>query len=650
MPGEGYLEPVVTKLEGDISNLAKALAEAKAMIKGFGTDTEKQTHDDGAKAGKSSGDALMEEFRKAVETNGGKGKLSLDRFLDDVTKSAKQKVKQLGDDLRRSGDLNVWKDLKIAEKDLKLVEEAGKDIAKHLSVGIDEGGKSITASIQGLLSNAVTGAPLVATIVGLLILGSPLIGAALGGALLAGVAGAGIGLAVAGQISNPIVKHAWSDFAAQGKASLATATAPMASVLVGGLNRFTKDFQQWEQPFADAMQRLAPYVDALIGGVEKFLANAWPGFNDALQASEQVLQGVAEVLPEVGNDFGRMFRAIADGGPGARDGLVSLVRLIGITAEATGLLVEGLSKSYTILVAFGDILTGNFADAGARMASLTQNTHANADASNQFADATRRLSGTVHDESTAIDDLNTSLEKLINKNLSADQAAIQQKQSVADLTTAIAQNGNQWDINTEAGRKNNQALLDAIQSADRKRQADIAAGKDAVQAAQDYNQEVDALLGIAQKAGDSKTALEAMAGKYEIDVTQYMTTHFINEGTPPSQFWHGLAQGGFAGPGGIIRAAQGLLPARSPGTLVLAGEPETGGEWMIPRRGISQQRAASLIASAAEDHGLSMRGDGAYLQISVPLSIDGRQFAEATYEGFVNFGQERKNRRGSTGF
>lgn len=650
MPGEGYLEPVVTKLQGDLSDLAKTIAEAKALIKGFGADTEKQTKEDGGKAGKSAGDALMGEFAKAVEANKSKGKLSLDRFLDDVTKEAKAKVAKLGADLRKSGDLDVWKDLKIAEKDLKLVEEAGKDIAKHLSAGIDDGGKTLTASLQGLLSNAVTGAPLVATLVGLLVIGSPLIGAALGGALLAGVAGAGIGVAVAGQINNPIVKHAWDGFTAQAKSSLATATEPLASVFVSGLNRFSQDFQKWEQPLANALDHLAPYVDALLGGVEKFLANAWPGFDDALNASEPVLEGIAEVLPEVGTDFSRMFRAIADGSPGAVDGIKSLLRVIGITAEATGILLEGLEKGYTILVAFGDLLTGNTGDAAARLASLTSNTHSAADANNQLKLALAGAGIAAGNEADAVGKLNDSLEKLIGQNLSADQATIAQKQSLADLTQSIAENGKQWDINTDAGRKNQGALLDAIAAADRKRQADVANGKDAVQAAQDYNQEVQALLDIARKAGDSTAALNDLAGKYEIDVTEYYTTHFINEGTPPSQFYHGLAKGGFAGPGGIIKAASGMLPARSPGTLVLAGEPETGGEWMIPRRGISQQRAATLIASAAADHGLGMGGDGAYLQLSVPLMVDSRQIAEATYEGFVNFGQERKNRRGTTGF
>jgi hypothetical protein len=325
--------------------------------------------------------------------------------------------------------------------------------------------------------------------------------------------------------------------------------------------------------------------------------------------------------------------------------------MIGATAEGVGYLIEGLSKTYTILEAIGDFAKGDIGAMAGKLGELKENTHGASDADNKFADAIRGVTERAQDESKAIEDLNTSLEKLINQNLDADQATIAQKQSVEDLTTSIAKNGKQWDINTDAGRANTTALDEAIRAADRKRTADIANGKDAIQAAQDYNEEVAALLGIAGNAGLAKDKLKAMAGTYTIDIDEIHRRIWAD--MTAAEFAanpHGLSEGGFAGPGGIIKAAQGLLPPRAPGTLVLAGEPETGGEWMIPRRGISQQRAATLIAGAAADHGLGMGGDGAYLQLYVPLTVDGRQIAAATYEGFVNYGQERKNRRGSTGF
>jgi len=178
------------------------------------------------------------------------------------------------------------------------------------------------------------------------------------------------------------------------------------------------------------------------------------------------------------------------------------------------------------------------------MAGLSGATHQGADAANELNGQLGPLGASADDAANSIGKLNTQIDTFINKSLQSDKAAIAYQADIDALSQSIQQNGRNWDINTAAGRANQQALLDGITAAEQKRQADIDAGKDAVQAAQDYNQEVDALLAIAQKGGDAKSVLDALKGKYEIDVQEYYTTHFINEGTPPSQFFHGLAGGG----------------------------------------------------------------------------------------------------------
>jgi hypothetical protein len=68
----------------------------------------------------------------------------------------------------------------------------------------------------------------------------------------------------------------------------------------------------------------------------------------------------------------------------------------------------------------------------------------------------------------------------------------------------------------------------------------------------------------------------------------------------PSQTFHGYASGG------IRRAQVGMLiPPSSPGT-VLTAEPQTGGEALIPLRGISQMRAAALGQVAMGGYGLDV--------------------------------------------
>ena len=57
--------------------------------------------------------------------------------------------------------------------------------------------------------------------------------------------------------------------------------------------------------------------------------------------------------------------------------------------------------------------------------------------------------------------------------------------------------------------------------------------------------------------------------------------------------------------GGIRHAAMGMIVApRDPGTLI--GEPQTGGEALIPLKGISKRRAAALGEVAMSGYGLDV--------------------------------------------
>jgi hypothetical protein len=60
------------------------------------------------------------------------------------------------------------------------------------------------------------------------------------------------------------------------------------------------------------------------------------------------------------------------------------------------------------------------------------------------------------------------------------------------------------------------------------------------------------------------------------------------------------------------------FPPTDPGTL-LVGEPQTGGEWLIPRQGISQMRAAWLGQNAMGGYGLDVvpRGGTTKVELAV---------------------------------
>ena len=193
--------------------------------------------------------------------------------------------------------------------------------------------------------------------------------------------------------------------------------------------------------------------------------------------------------------------------------------------------VEALGNSYAAL--------GRDMDAGAAIAKV------NAQAQDQVAKATKGATVAVKDAAPALDVAALRAEALAgeaqgaadaNKALAsamlevsaaagdADAAEIAWKQSIADTTKAITENGRSVNANrtaintnTQAGRDNAKALLDMKDKALASAKANLANGESAASVTQKMTGPGgmrDAFVAAAQKAGLSATAAQALATKY----------------------------------------------------------------------------------------------------------------------------------------
>ncbi|MGK4583487.1 phage tail tape measure protein [Kitasatospora sp. HPMI-4] len=137
------------------------------------------------------------------------------------------------------------------------------------------------------------------------------------------------------------------------------------------------------------------------------------------------------------------------------------------------------------------------------------------------ADANKKLGGTVKtttedlkDQETAVKQLTDALDMLNGANIDSAQSAIRYQASLADLTSAVKDNGVHLDITSEKGRKVKQAVLDAADAAMKhaeavtKQQNSIDAGNVALA------QDVDALKKTMQQAGFTQTQIEALTAAY----------------------------------------------------------------------------------------------------------------------------------------
>lgn len=491
--------------------------------------------------------------------------------------------------------------------------QGAKALAKGVEDGADEGFKAVAklapASLQGALSTPVVGPVIAVALAGAVAAAGPSIASALGAAVISGGGLGLIGLGVAGQLKSPTVTSALDDLKDHAKDTLTEASASFAPVLVRGLGKFDDEIVKLEPKLEQMFDRVAPVADKLFDGAVGFIDKLEPGLDALSRAAGPVVGELANELPEVGAALADMLKDISSGGPQAALALHDVLTVVEGLTEFTGKAIESGEKLYgwlRVLSAGRD--AGNLA---AQLVALG-GSHDQADAAAaRQADGEKKLQAAEQAAATAANDLSDALDKLIGKNLSQDQAALQQTQSMRALSDSITQNGRHWADNTAAADNNKQALYAAIQAAEQKRVTDVASGKDAVAAALDYNKQVDALIALAAKAGASKAALAALKGRYEVDVQTVYLSKFISEGTPPSKFFHGLAKGGIRSSAGIRHAAVGMvIPPSNPGT-VLAGEPQTGGEVLAPLRGISQGRAMKLAGLIGNAYGFDVVPRGA---------------------------------------
>lgn len=266
-------------------------------------------------------------------------------------------------------------------------------------------------------------------------------------------------------------------------------------------------------------------------------------------------------------------------------------------------------------------------------------------AGDDFSKFSQRISATAQTTDVLAGQM---ADKLLNSMLKSDQAALSFHQALNGVTEAAKQNGHQIDINTTKGEANRAAVLQAVAANVQIYDAMIASGASAQDAAAAYDSNTGALVKQMRQAHFTQGQIDQLIGKYkgvpknvdtniaiygltqaidglqslmerlnglpdhrDITIEEIHRTTYVGS-TAPSQYFKGLARGGtvsYADGGVDYRARSGILKPSDPGTI-LAGEPQTGGEVFVPRRGIPDSRGLALANVAAAWHGGRVVQDG----------------------------------------
>lgn len=81
------------------------------------------------------------------------------------------------------------------------------------------------------------------------------------------------------------------------------------------------------------------------------------------------------------------------------------------------------------------------------------------------ADATGQVAAEADDAAVSLDQFSDIINELFGMTIDAEQASLRWRDAIADLAETVSENGNTLDINTEKGRANRQAMLDATEAA-----------------------------------------------------------------------------------------------------------------------------------------------------------------------------------------
>jgi hypothetical protein len=134
------------------------------------------------------------------------------------------------------------------------------------------------------------------------------------------------------------------------------------------------------------------------------------------------------------------------------------------------------------------------------------------------------LSGSADDATDSLDDLANALAGLGGTQRDVESATIQYRDAIDSVTQSVKDNGTGLDDNTEAGRKNNQSLLDLASSVTDLAAKQAAAGASADDLTGTMQVGRDAFISAAEAAGATADQASALADKYGLIPADVKTT------------------------------------------------------------------------------------------------------------------------------
>lgn len=534
----------------------------------------KQTADETAKAA-----ATMELLKVAASGAGDKvdafgKKRTVLEDLDTAIVQTQGRVRALGDEFNRTGNADIFRDLRKAKADLKDLENLGADLKGAMETGGKEAGRtflqSFGSAIQGVLSTPVLGPLSVALIAAITALLLP----AINGAFIALGTMGGIATGVVGQLKDPRVQAAIKDFGTSFMTEFKADTSSFAEPIMASLQTLLSTLKGALRSidFGALSKDLQPLID----GIGDLVTELLPGFNKMLASSGPIMHEVNAGLHVLGVSLSMMFDLISKSGPGAVEGLRLLFGMLGGVLVSLGAAVFAASQAFHYLLIAIEFVAGmldklfgvfekvannpvfkllaflakgvhdaiqSFREGASDVNTLGKSLDTTGGSANKAAIDFDKLAGTLSQTKNTADSLQAAMaQKLFTQIINVDQAILGWNKSLLDLHDTLDKNHQAIDkhtglvaMNTRAGIENREAVLAAMTANMQQYQAFIAAGGAADVATRNYDHNTAALEAMLHKAHFSQKAIDDMIGslrsvpgKTQTEIAMYGLTEAIN--------------------------------------------------------------------------------------------------------------------------
>lgn len=545
------------------------------------------------------GDAAVRAGRDFDKAGDGAGQLQMQ--IDDSTRS----LRALGDEFDRTGDRALLKDLSRESRTLRGLQKLRREMSaladatgdvSHFSFrGLTGAIESLPLQLKGALIVAAAGAITAAT---------PLIAAGLTGAITAGVGGGVLAAGIASAARSPAVKSAWQELADSAKDVFAGFGAPFVEPTVRGIKILRAALVGMDDDLSAIAKSAAGFVEPLAAGFAGLVERMLPGLRNLMSSARPLFDMLRDELPNIGRAVSSFFDSMASGAEGGVDGLRALLRLAEFTLVALGETLEMLTRQFHDLA---DIARAFGAGSGP-LGLLFQSAEGGTPKLLKMRDA-------VHQSGEAARAATPKFADLFGQFMGLDEAAIRVEQTIDNLTSALKDNGTTLDINSEKGRNNRTAFLNAVEAAERHRVKMIENGQSVAYANGVYQTTINRLYATGVQAGISRGELDKLLRKYQ-DISRQpnitKTIKFRQVFTQEGRAYRAPGGPVFFREGGIHYAQTGLLNMSRraqmfPGGKTMFGfaEPGTGGEAFVARNA-PRQRSLAIGAQAMRWHGASV--------------------------------------------